>query len=373
MSLAVAVQLVRNALCVLKSLLPRTHALMLPIPLADKGTIAATPSLLELCVAVTQFAAVVFNARSALTSLFSGTVQLRDAPSRQEELDRLLIASPSSVNIVLMQRVHLEQRSYLLSVVTGLCDLPIAFSFVFLTLSSLKLTGSTHPKPVIDGILISEISIAVYVCIMLVSWLSKVAESRRLQRLSDTLTEIEEMAVDKVEMLTMIYDAGYSHNISQALEHMDSEYALIAKHELPLEPQGQAVSDALERLMRPEEHRRELPEKLEYLSAQMMNQGMLEAVLFVLNLIAWYGYLVAALTFYIPESSQPSWFTAAKLSFSHRDADFWGNFLGDLAWTIEPMLLLFVAPLLKAPIKTSVKAVKRPSGGKKATKKAKSE
>lgn len=371
MSFAVVVQLLRNALCVLKSLLPRSHALMAPIAVVA-GKKLATPSLLELGIAVTQFAAVVFSAQSGLTSIFTGAVYLRDADWTQEQLDRLLITSPSSENIVLIQGARIEQRSRLLSLVTGLSDLPIAFSFVFLTLSSLKLTGSTHPKPVIDGILLSEVSIAIYLCVMLSAWLEKVAEARRLHRLADALTQVDEIAIDKEELLTTIYDAGYAQNISRALEHMDPEYALIAKHALPVESQQQAVSEALSRLTKAEDSRRDLPEKLEGLSAQAMGLGLLEAVLFGLNLIAWYGYLIAALTFYIPEHSQPSWFATAKLSLSHSDADFWGNFSGDLAWTVEPLLLLFVAPLLKTQVEVAHKATKR-TIGKRANKKAKSD
>ena len=35
-----------------------------------------------------------------------------------------------------------------------------------------------------------------------------------------------------------------------------------------------------------------------------------------------------------------------KMGMTDDVGDYWGNFAGDLAWTIEPFIILFVAPLI---------------------------
>ncbi len=82
----------------------------------------------------------------------------------------------------------------------------------------------------------------------------------------------------------------------------------------------------------------------------------IEFVYFWLNMVAFYGYLLGILTFYVPYPEGylantltvggfcTDWFYIAKLGLTDRDADLWGNFAGDLAWTIEPAIALFIEP-----------------------------
>lgn len=71
---------------------------------------------------------------------------------------------------------------------------------------------------------------------------------------------------------------------------------------------------------------------------------LLDVVLFLLNVIAGYGYLMGILAYYYlwPSSSSPppSWVQTICFHLPADDADWIGNFAGDLAWTIEPLLIL---------------------------------
>ena len=68
---------------------------------------------------------------------------------------------------------------------------------------------------------------------------------------------------------------------------------------------------------------------------------------------------MAPLTFYYhDEEAQPFHIQAMKFNYSNTEADWTGNFLGDLMWTVEPIVILgspFLISFLK-PKKKKVKA-----------------
>jgi len=69
--------------------------------------------------------------------------------------------------------------------------------------------------------------------------------------------------------------------------------------------------------------------------------GYREYFYFVVNFIAFYGYLMSILAFYYPDdTAQPSWIQQMKFGYTNNDADWGGNFAGDLMWTIEPTVIL---------------------------------
>ena len=68
----------------------------------------------------------------------------------------------------------------------------------------------------------------------------------------------------------------------------------------------------------------------------------IELVYFTLNLIAFYGYSLSILAYYYA-SSNDTWHRVLKFGMSHSDSDWWGNLAGDMAWTIEPALILYLA------------------------------
>ena len=57
---------------------------------------------------------------------------------------------------------------------------------------------------------------------------------------------------------------------------------------------------------------------------------------------------MAVITFHFHhEDSQPQYIKAAKLGYSNADADWTGNFVGDLMWTVEPFMILSSPIILK--------------------------
>jgi hypothetical protein len=59
----------------------------------------------------------------------------------------------------------------------------------------------------------------------------------------------------------------------------------------------------------------------------------------------WRSYAVFPITFFGPNEAGLQ--AIFPLWPGNGTARYWGNFLGDFAWTIEPILILIVPPLIK--------------------------
>jgi hypothetical protein len=89
-------------------------------------------------------------------------------------------------------------------------------------------------------------------------------------------------------------------------------------------------------------------------------EGYREYLYFVMNCVAFYGYLVGIVVYYWEdELKQPAWVQQGLLlGMNNTHADWHGNFAGDLMWTIEPIIILGSPSLLSLmkPKQTKIKA-----------------
>lgn len=85
-------------------------------------------------------------------------------------------------------------------------------------------------------------------------------------------------------------------------------------------------------------------QKLKKQMQELKGSLPIDQALFLLNVVAGYGYLMGILAFYWPASSSPTWMQSASrllmLGLSRDAGDWAGNFAGDLAWTLEPLLII---------------------------------
>lgn len=86
-------------------------------------------------------------------------------------------------------------------------------------------------------------------------------------------------------------------------------------------------------------------------------EGYREFLYFLLNLVAFYGYLMGILVFYFEEENQSYWLHKLKFHLPHEHADWHGNFAGDLMWTIEPLVVTF-SPMVFNMVKPATKKIK---------------
>lgn len=101
-------------------------------------------------------------------------------------------------------------------------------------------------------------------------------------------------------------------------------------------------------------------EKLETAVTVSRFEGYREIFYFVVNCIAFYGYLMGIIAFYYDdEESQPSHVRSLKFGYNNSDADWTGNFVGDMMWTVEPIVILtspFLLAMAKPQKKNKVKS-----------------
>ena len=116
--------------------------------------------------------------------------------------------------------------------------------------------------------------------------------------------------------------------------------------------------------------RKEDASELEVVAKKSVLEGYREYLYFVFNFVAFYGYLLGIVVYYFPEPADgtdgvdgavvepPTFVRHLKLGYSHDDADWGGNFAGDLMWTVEPIVILASPVIIKMMTKkTSVGSV----------------
>jgi hypothetical protein len=74
--------------------------------------------------------------------------------------------------------------------------------------------------------------------------------------------------------------------------------------------------------------------------------GIRELIYLVINTIAWYGYGMCIIVYYYPiVLQQPDYIRILLLYYHNDDADWYGNFAGDVMWTIEPIIII-ISPII---------------------------
>ena len=87
-------------------------------------------------------------------------------------------------------------------------------------------------------------------------------------------------------------------------------------------------------------------------------EGYREIVYLVINTIAFYGYAMSIVCYYFPdEVKQPALVQRLLFGMNNIDADWHGNFAGDLMWTIEPIIIL-TSPFLLQSLQREKKKAK---------------
>lgn len=107
----------------------------------------------------------------------------------------------------------------------------------------------------------------------------------------------------------------------------------------------------------------EVGQRLQNSAVKYKMEGYREYLYFILNFIAFYGYLLGIIVYYFEENEetkqqQPYFVTSLKFGTTNEIADWAGNFAGDLIWTIEPIVILLSPILIKRMIKLGETKIK---------------
>ena len=192
MSLSIWVQFFRNLFCVGKSLLPKSSFLQqVPFPHAQFYPLTLTTAV-ELLIAPTQFAAVIFNYRSGYAKLETMYPRLALYRRWLRALDVAAVTTTSpSFNhpaaCVMRQGLEADLQAATTAVVVGGFEVIFGVAFLFLVLNSLHIVGPTHPKPLIDALIAMEIGLAYILVLMWRAYTDKRKDARRYAQLANTV------------------------------------------------------------------------------------------------------------------------------------------------------------------------------------------
>ena len=70
-----------------------------------------------------------------------------------------------------------------------------------------------------------------------------------------------------------------------------------------------------------------------------------------LNFFAFYGYALSIIVYYLPNGAS-AFADALKFGMADGSADWWGNFAGDLCWTVEPAMIIWGGGLVDMFLRT---------------------
>lgn len=401
----------------MKSLLPASSIFQLPYFVDSSFYPLTITTTIELLIAPTQFAAVVFNCMSGYGNVNNGQEDLIRVEKWLASINRVFLLKPfkssSAEFLVIKAGLETDKAALKTRIYVGYLEMVFGIAFLFLVLNSLHIVGPSHPKPVIDALIWMEVGL---VYILIIMWRSFTKKVKDIQRLSRYSAFVKGMKVKTAEdLLLRAIDSGFdSVEIFEGFVALHPSYAPAwRRHGTPDANTGakDAVSKALSDEIGTEFRtitsvfskftsieksgtgsdggHRSLSLALEKQSYEAQLQAPLELIFIVLNFTAWYGYLLGILAFYVPEAARDaslgisdyamnsiqefgaphSWCKVLMFGLSHGDADWWGNLAGDMAWTIEPLLMLIQKPIIGFLVR--LRFSQKSSVGKKATEKEK--
>jgi len=339
------VGLLRNGGCVLKDLLDAQHALMRP----KFGAV----SLMEAFIAPLQLAAVVFNISIALPVLFRAAVpwlQASGPPSEAQWLAAISLAastSKSSHAVFATLDVRATFAGARATFLMACCDLTIGCAFITLFLDSLHISLGVYIQ---WALVCMELALLYVLTVIAAGAIEERERAAGMHRLSLAL-QAGEVPLDSPAILPLALNA--THVVTGKLP---SELPTAPWKDGKLkqsDPLGTVA--ATEYVKELDDLQAALVKEIKANKTAVADELMVQAFrhrwqarlswsVFVLNAIAFVGYAVFPVTFLAPSEKRltsviPFWPGNAA-------AEWIGNFAGDVAWTIEPFILLACPPLI---------------------------
>lgn len=370
------VQLIRNALCCCKDLGIFEGTFIHDAKTTQDfiGDYLIEPmdktTPLEIAISITQFYACVSLAKSGFTLLMSSLGKLRrivriienrlgDTPQGWGPEDRI-------VNESLFKEAKYAMRSTLI----GFLIFPLGVAFFWLTANSWHVTETNWIgglQALIYALIVMEIALAPLLYFMIVDGFEMLAKSRRCKELMDSIDggklSASGISIAQYESMTgwvPFWDAGvsiFAKASDDEAKRVKDEIKQIKDTLATWFPEDKKKGEKEEKLS--SEAFEKAKDKLESAVPQLRMEGYREFLYFVFNFIAFYGYLMGPIAYYYEdEDLQPYHIKSLKFFYTNDDADWTGNFAGDLMWTIEPMVILGSPLLIQLAKPAKAKKVK---------------
>ena len=372
------VQLIQNALCCVKDLKlykttllwdPSYNTMLLrgfPLPYPMDET---TP--LEWIIALTQLYACISGTKQGISLVLNSAGKLRRITHLLEERGYPKTMADRIIHQSLLQDADNATRSMMI----GCCLAPIGIAFWWLCVSSLHVLDWFGGNPaLIHALEVMNICLVPLLYYMIVDGMENLRTANQVEQLlthlqsSSTNWTTELMTLATYEAMTgwvPFWDDGVDlftqppDPVSE-LKRMADEVKNVERFLSILLPSG----DEEAKQEGPKEDRvrtktlRQIERKLQGDIPVLRLEGYREFLYFCLNFLAFYGYWMGPLCFYYEEEeTQPFHIRSLKFGYQNDRADWYGNFTGDLMWTIEPIVIL-ISPMVLSLVRSQKTKVK---------------
>eukprot|EP00586_Coscinodiscus_wailesii_P003007 CAMPEP_0172483642 /NCGR_PEP_ID=MMETSP1066-20121228/10687_1 /TAXON_ID=671091 /ORGANISM="Coscinodiscus wailesii, Strain CCMP2513" /LENGTH=369 /DNA_ID=CAMNT_0013247615 /DNA_START=72 /DNA_END=1181 /DNA_ORIENTATION=+ len=343
------VQLIRNGLCCIKDLnlfndtiLYDSSRVNLPSPLHE-----TTP--LEVLIGITQFyafASLSLSGFQLLTRSFAKWTTLSRINTVATTMEPKLGTSRNGRKAASICRAHIGQaaRTARHDGIQGLCVLGIGLSFFWLCANSFHVTsaGWIGGLPgLIHALTVAESGLFVLLYYMMRGAVAKWGKSLRLIRLGGIMEGCAGRwsVVDGLEVDEEVYDCVLSVDGWKPF-WMAPGVVSLSDDDVTARLAKEMEAVAL-RLDEAKAAARTAADKMAQQGQQLWKEGWLEYVYFLLNFVAFYGYMLCVLVYYFDNDDEaPNYVYYSKFGMRNLDADWRGNFTGDFMWTLEPIIII---------------------------------
>eukprot|EP00531_Pseudo-nitzschia_arenysensis_P012590 CAMPEP_0116125016 /NCGR_PEP_ID=MMETSP0329-20121206/5587_1 /TAXON_ID=697910 /ORGANISM="Pseudo-nitzschia arenysensis, Strain B593" /LENGTH=390 /DNA_ID=CAMNT_0003619031 /DNA_START=57 /DNA_END=1229 /DNA_ORIENTATION=+ len=383
------VQLIRNALCCIKDLEifsdtllydpSKTKELLMGVFSVELPEIVDKTTPLEVIISITQLYACLSCTKSGCMLAWNSAGKLKRIVRLLES--RLSQTAPAdnskhatTANRIVNESLVKEAKSAMRNVFVGILVAPIGIAFFWLFANSWHITETGWIGGIvalIDALTVMEICLIPLLYYMIVDGFAQLKKVQETKEVMETVTTEKGFGPDYLNITRYEYmEPGWVPFFEEGLSPMGG--ASTDSETKQLEAETKQVQQTLGLWFAPAKDDGEKDAKIrkEALGNALgtmkkslfgfSTKGYREFLYFLLNFVAFYGYLMGIITFYYPDDEfQPSWVSQLKLGTDNAFADWTGNFAGDLMWTIEPAVILAspyyiasMAPTIKVPAKS---------------------
>jgi hypothetical protein len=386
------VQLVRNALCCIKDLMLFRDAgihepaqLPLPHPL-NKTT------RLEILIGITQFYAFASVSKSGLNLILSSRAKLRSVQNllfklqkqqQQQQQDKTPDVNGNSRNVttatdLLLQRLQNDRLAAQRNLFVGMNVFCIGVAFFWLFANSFHVTETSWIGGVpalIHALTIMEIAMIPLLYYMVADTVALLCKSAVMNYVVGILrkcivTDKNSMGVPLVmltdETFSLLLDGGWTPfspiNAGASSEDDEEEAKSISKElaNVVSELESWTCDNDSNNKNNINALIQSTADRIESRAVATRYEAYREFIYFLLNFVAFYGYMLGILVYYRNEmeDDEPLYVRTLKLGMGNADADWTGNFAGDMMWTIgEILCVLAFMPMRRFVFYTHLLAV----------------
>jgi len=246
-----------------------------------------------------------------------------------------------------------EIRGTKRSMFVGFCVFCIGIAFFWLFCNSLHITSTDWiggVQGLIHALTVMEICLFPLLFLMLKDAYENWKRSKQLTTFSEQLRK-GQLTKENINVETFGWIHGswapfWSNAVSGFITSEDAQ-----KEDKLVEEEVSKIKSTVEKLLPSKDasdekkmilqNMSDIADRLDDEAHSAKYETYRELMYFFFNGVAFYGYLMGVLVFYFDdEDVQPSHVRSLKFGYSNQDADWHGNFAGDLMWTLEPFVIL---------------------------------